>query len=267
MEAEFDMRHALAVYGRSLGANYRSMLEYQADFWIMATTGSIWTIIQFGFISILFANVNAIGGWNYHEMLVLAAFLKVAAASNALVWDGMWGLSGLVIDGGLDYRITRPAPVALQIGSSRVGMQAFGEVGLGLAMFAFGWIGAGLSPALIPIAVLLFASAIVFQIAMLTCSNAANFWIKGRHPMLAFLLLDMQSEVLRFPLTVYPAVVRMLLTFGLPLAFASFIPVQILTGRLPWWWLIGPPLAAAAAVALAVLVFRAGLRAYDSAGH
>ncbi|GAB3659693.1 ABC transporter permease [Glycomyces tarimensis] len=261
------MRHAFAVYGRSLGAHYRSMLEYPADFWVMAVTGTVWQIIQFGFLTILFANVNAIGGWGYHEMLILAGFLSVAAASNAIVWDGMWGLGRQVVHGGMDYMIIRPAPVALQLGSAHVGMQAFGEVGLGLAMLAYGWIGAGVSPALIPLAIGLLLTALVIEIALLTAANATNFWLKGNQPVLAFLMIDLQSEIMRFPLTMFPVAVRMLLTFGLPLAMASFIPVQILTGRIDPWWLIAPPLAAAAAVAFAIWVFRSGLRAYDSAGH
>ncbi|WP_026923021.1 ABC transporter permease [Glycomyces arizonensis] len=261
------MRHAFAVYRRSLGAHFRSMLEYPADFWVMASTGTVWSCIQFGFVTILFANVNAIGGWGYHEMLVLAGFLTVAASTNAIFWDGMWGLGRQIINGGMDYLIIRPAPVASQLGASHVGMQAFGEITLGLTMLVYGWVGAGLSAAMIPVAIVMLASAVVIEIALLTAANAANFWIKGHSPVVAFMLLDMQTEVMRFPLTMFPFAVRLLLTFGLPVAFASFIPVQVLTGRLSAGWLIGPPVAAAAAVAFAVWVFRAGLRAYDSSGH
>jgi ABC-2 type transport system permease protein len=80
-------------------------------------------------------------------------------------------------------------------------------------------------------------------------------------------MIDLQENVMRFPLGIYPAAVRVAATFVVPVAFASFIPVQILTGRICAWWMLGPPIAAAAAVGFAAWVFRAGLRAYDSAGH
>jgi ABC-2 type transport system permease protein len=261
------MRHAFAVYRRSLAAYFRSMVEYPADFWVMACTGTVWALIQFGFLAILFANVNAIGGWDYHEMLVLAGFLTVAAGANAIFWDGMWGLGSQVVNGGMDYLLTRPAPVAFQLGSGYVGMQAFGEVAIGLVMLCHGWIGAGLGAVMIPAAIVVLAAAVIIEIALLTAANAVHFWIKGHSSVVAFMLVDMQSEIMRFPLTMFPAAVRLLLTFGLPLAFASFIPVQILTGRICAWWMLGPPIAAAAAVGFAAWVFRAGLRAYDSAGH
>ena len=260
-------RHAAGVYRRSIGAYLRSMAEYPADFWVMALAGTFWQITLFAFLSILFANVKAIAGWGYHEMLVLAGFLAVSWGSTALFWDGIWDTGKLIVEGDMDYRITRPAPVLVQVASKHVGMQVFGEVTLGLVMIAVGWIGAGLSAAAIPVALFLLLCAAVIQASLLTIANAANFWIKGRTPVIAFMLAELQNEAMRFPLTIFPAAIRIAFTFGLPLAFASFVPVQILTGRLDLWWLAAPPIAAAVTALLAVLTYRAGLKAYDSAGH
>jgi ABC-2 type transport system permease protein len=261
------IRHAFGVYRRSVGAYVRSIAEYPADFWVMAIAGSFWQIMLFAFLSILFANVNAIDGWGYHEMLVLAGFLATSWSSTALFWDGIWDTGKMVIAGDMDYRITRPAPVLVQVGSKHVGMQAFGEMTLGLVMIAIGWTGAGLPPAAVPVGLYLLVCGAVIQAALLTIANAVNFWMKGHTPIMAFMLTEMQNEAMRFPLTIFPVAVRLVLTFGLPLAFASFIPAQILTGRLSEWWLIAPPIAAAAATLIAIWVFRAGLKAYDSAGH
>lgn len=259
--------HAGGVYRRSIGAYLRSIAEYPADFWVMAVAGSLWQILMFAFMSILFQNVNAIQGWDYHEMLVLAGFLATAWGSTALFWDGIWDTGKMIIEGDMDYRLTRPAPVLIQVGSKHVGMQVFGEVTLGLAMLAYGWIGAGLSIALIPVGLFLLICASLIQAALLTIANAVNFWMKGRTPVIAFMLTELQNEAMRFPLTIFPIAVRLVLTFGLPLAFASFIPAQILTGKIDPIWLLAPPIAAAVTILLAVLAFRAGLKAYDSAGH
>jgi ABC-2 type transport system permease protein len=259
--------HAAGVYRRSIGAYLRSIAEYPADFWVMALAGTTWQAMMFAFLSILFANVNAIAGWDYHEMLVLAGFLATSWGSTALFWDGIWDTGKLIVQGDMDYRITRPAPVLIQVASKHVGMQVFGDVTLGLVMIVVGWIGAGLGLALIPVALFLLVCAAVIQASLLTIANASNFWMKGRHPIVAFMLAELQNEAMRFPLTIFPVAVRLTLTFGIPLAFASFLPVQILTGKLDPWWLATPPLAALVTATLAVLVYRAGLRAYDSAGH
>ena len=260
-------RHAFAVYRRSLAAHFRSMVEYPADFWVMSSAGALWQILQFAFITILFANVSAVAGWGYHEMLVLVGFLTLGGATTAVFCDGVWSIGELVIKGDMDYRITRPAPVIVQVASLHVGMQAFGELTLGAAMLAYGWIGASLSPALIPLALFMLACSIVIETAVLTALCAVNFWVKGSMSVFAFLVNDLQNDVLRFPLGIYPAAVRLVATFVVPLAFVSFVPVEVLTGRASEWWALGPPLAAAATVAVAVLTVRGGLRSYDSAGH
>jgi ABC-2 type transport system permease protein len=260
-------RHAAGVYRRSIGAYLRSITEYPADFWVMAFAGTFWQATLFAFLSILFANVTAIDGWGYHEMLVLAGFLATSWGSTALFWDGIWDTGKMVVQGDLEYRLTRPAPVLIQVASNHLGMQVFGELTLGLAMLAIGWVGAGLGLAAVPVGLFLLVCAAVVQASLLTIASAANFWIKGRSPIMAFMLAELQNEAMRFPLTIFPAAVRLVLTFGLPLAFASFIPAQILTGRLDAWWLLAPPIAAAACAAIAVAVFNAGVRAYDSAGN
>ncbi|GAB3659684.1 ABC transporter permease [Glycomyces tarimensis] len=261
------MRHTAAVYGRSLAAHIRSTMEYPADFWIMAGSGSLWQLLQFAFISVLFANITTVAGWGYHEMLILAGFLGLSGTSTALLWDGIWSTPSMIVDGDLDYRIVRPAPVMVQVASAHIGMQSFGEVTLSSMMLVIGWAGAGLGLELVPLALLLLACACVIQCALLTTMCALGFWVKGRFPVFAFIAVDLQNDVMRFPLAIYPTLVRFAATFVLPFAFASFVPVQILTGRLPAVWLAGPVVAAVAMVAIALAVFRAGLRSYDSAGH
>ncbi|NUQ91227.1 MAG: hypothetical protein HOQ43_22520, partial [Glycomyces artemisiae] len=154
-------RHAFGVYRRSIGAYLRSIGEYPADFWVMAVAGTFWQIMLFAFLTILFGNVSTIDGWGYHEMLVLAGFLATSWSSTALFWDGIWDTGKMVVEGDIDYRITRPAPVLVQVGSKHVGMQVFGEATLGVVMLAIGWTGAGLGWSAVPVGLLLMVCAIV----------------------------------------------------------------------------------------------------------
>jgi len=72
---------------------------------------------------------------------------------------------------------------------------------------------------------------------------------------------------MKLPLGVFPVAVRIVSLFIVPVAFINVVPVAVFTGHMSAWWLVGVPLAAVAAVALAAGVYRLGLRAYDSAGH
>ena len=173
----------------------------------------------------------------------------------------------MVIKGDIDYRITRPAPVIIQVGSSHIGMQSIGEVVFGSAMFVYGWIGAGIGLAAVPIGVLAIACAAVIQSALVTVLCAVNFWIKGQASIFAFMLIELQGNAMKMPLGIFPTAVRLVAMFLVPVAFINFVPVAVVSGHMSWWWLAGVPAAVIGSVLLAVGVYRLGLRAYDSAGH
>jgi ABC-2 type transport system permease protein len=84
------MRHAAAVYWRALRAHLQSMAEYPGDFWIMAGAGVLNQAMGFGFLSVLFSRIDAVGGWGFHEMLMLSGFMGVALGLVELGWDGVW---------------------------------------------------------------------------------------------------------------------------------------------------------------------------------
>jgi ABC-2 type transport system permease protein len=260
-------RHAGGVYWRSLVAQIRAITEYPADFWVMASAGVMWNVLQFAFLTVLFAAVPDVAGWRYHEMLMLSGLLTVAAGSTALLCDGVWSTGTYVLKGEIDYRITRPAPVVVQVATSHIGMQGFGEVGFGLVMVAYGWIGAGMGLAAVPVGVLGLACAIVIECALITVMCAVNFWLKGNNSIFAFVLIDLQHNAMTMPLALFPAAVKIVTMFVVPVAFVNFVPVAVLTGHLGSWWLVGPPLTAAASVLLAAGLYRLGLRSYDSSGH
>jgi len=69
----------------------------------------------------------------------------------------------------------------------------------------------------------------------------------------------------RFPATVYPVWLRVIVTFVVPVAVATTVPLQALRGDLPWWQ-VGLALVVGLAVfVLAALVWKAGVKRYSGA--
>ncbi|WP_168801668.1 ABC transporter permease [Glycomyces buryatensis] len=261
------MKRTSSTYTRLIAAQFRAITEYPADFWTMSAVVVIQQIVQVSFIAVVFANVSSIGGWGFHEMLMLIGFMVLADALTEIGWDGIWQVASEIVSGQLDYLMTRPAPVMMQVGASAIGMQAGANLTTGSIMLVVGWTGAGISPAYIPAAVLLYLCAVVVQLTIISMLCCASFWLKGPTVVFAFLGAQVQENVTRFPLNIYPKLVRNTMIWVIPFAFVNFIPVQILTGELPLSWLAIPPLVAAALFGLTVLVARSGLKRYESAGH
>ncbi|HEX2143956.1 MAG TPA: ABC-2 family transporter protein [Glycomyces sp.] len=260
-------RHMASTYARLIWAQFRAITEYPADFWTMAATGLILQAVQIAFIAVVFANVTSLGGWGFHAMLMLMGFMVIADAVTEVGWDGIWTVGQRIITGDIDYKITRPMPVMMQVGASAIGMQAAANLTTGSIMIAVGWTGAGVSAALIPAALLLLACAVVVQLTVITALCCTAFWMKGPSVTFAFLGAQIQENATRFPLQIYPRFVRGALTWVVPFAFVNFVPVSILTGELPLWWLAFPPLMAAVLLVATTLIARAGIARYESAGH
>ena len=257
------------IYLRSLGAHIRAVLEYEADFWVLRAGGLLHQVDGLVFLRAVFARVPAINGWGFHETLLVYAFTTFAAGTVPLVADGMWRLAGLIRKGELDYRLTRPYPVILQVLSSSVGLQSFGELTGSTVLIV--WALAGMdvhwSPWRVAVALVLFASALVIRIAIGMASNAVVFWLGSANSLFAFSLQSV-GDMARYPLTVYSLAFRVGLTVVVPFGFVSFFPAAWLAGYAPAaQWALCAPLVAAYCCAVTVWVFRRGLRRYDSAGH
>nr|BFF26770.1 hypothetical protein GCM10025732_47350 [Glycomyces mayteni] len=211
-----DPRHVAAAYFRQLSAHLRSYGEYPADFWVMMGAGLVYQVLVFAFFTLLFANVDTIAGWDYFEMLMLVGFLSLSRSSISLLWNGIWDTGKLVVGGNLDYQLCRPVPVLFQVASGQFGAQGFGNASIAIATIAVGWIGAGISPWGLPVALLLLGCAVVINVSIVTIGNAVNFWAKGRSSTVASAVMKAQEELVRYPLEIYPVAVRASLTFVLP---------------------------------------------------
>ena len=70
-------------------------------------------------------------------------------------------------------------------------------------------------------------------------------------------------EAGRWPISLYPGWLRYGLTFIIPVAFATTVPAEALTGRLNWQTLLGAIALAAVLLIVSRFFWRRGLRHYS----
>ncbi|WP_433294685.1 ABC transporter permease [Actinoplanes sp. CA-030573] len=257
------------LYLRLLGAHFRSLLEYEADFLILATATVLMQVVNIVFLAALFAKVPEINGWTFWSVVMMFGAVALAEGVGSLFFDGMWSLAWQINRGDLDYFLVRPYPVALQSSSTNVGINGLSNILVGGLM-----IGAGLahsdvvwSPWRVTAGVLLLISAVVIKVSINLATNAASFWLASPSPLFAFALHQV-GDLARFPLSIYPFALKAVLGFALPFAFISFFPIAYVldSGGSKWLGLL-TPLVAAYCAGAAALIFRRGLRRYESAGN
>ncbi|MEV0459071.1 ABC transporter permease [Catellatospora methionotrophica] len=262
------MRRTLRIYRRSLGAHLRAVLEYEADFWILVVAGLLFQVLNLIFLSAVFSHVPALNGWTFPEAVLLAGTYGFINGLGPLFFEGTWRLAGKINHGELDYPLTRPAPVLVQVVSAGIGMHGIGDligggamIGWGLANSEIDW-----SPLRVGGALVLLAGSATILLSLIVLGNAASFWVGGNHPVFAMTLIR-TGDMAKYPLSIYGVAVRAAFTVLVPYAFISFFPASWLLGKESAWIGLLTPVVAVYCVYLARLVFRRGLRRYDSAGH
>lgn len=258
----------MRLYLRLLGAHLRALLEYEADFWILAGATVLMQVVNLVFISALFAKVPSLNGWTFWSVVLMFGLVALTEGIGSLFFEGMWELAYQINTGELDYFLVRPYPVFLQSSSARIGINGLSNIVVGGLMIgtALTHLDIAWSPWRVGFAVLLLISGIVIKLAINLATNAVSFWLSSPTPMFAF-AVHQAGDLARFPLSIYPLLLKAALGVVLPFAFISFFPVAYLLdqGSTPWLGLLTPLVAVYCAV-VALTIFRRGLRRYESSG-
>ncbi len=257
------------LYLRLLGAHFRALLEYEADFLILALATVLMQVVNIVFLAALFARVPVLNGWTFWSMVMMFGAVSLAEGVGSLFFEGMWNLAWQINRGELDYFLVRPYPVALQSSSAAVGINGLSNIVMGALMIGAGaaHVATVWTPWRVLLGVLLLISSVVIKLSINLATNAASFWLNSPTPLFAFAMHQV-GDLARFPLSIYPMALKAVLGVALPFAFISFFPIAYLldTGQSRWVGLL-TPLVAAYCAGMAAIVFRRGLRRYESAGN
>ena len=258
----------MRIYCRLLGAHLRALLEYEADFWILAAATVLMQVVNIVFLAALFAKVPSLNGWTFWAVVMMFGAVAVAEGVGSLFFEGMWRLAWQINMGELDYFLVRPYPVVLQSSSALIGINGLSNIVVGALMIgaALAHLDIAWSPWRAVVAVVLLISAIVIKVSINLATNAVSFWLSSPSPLFAFAVHQV-GDLARFPLSIYPFALKAALGFVLPFAFISFFPAAYLLdqGSTPWVGLL-TPLVAVYCATLALAIYKRGLSRYESSG-
>lgn len=216
----------------------------------------------------LFRQVPTLHGWTGPEVLFCWGFADaVSGAFNAL-FGGLYVLNRRYVLGGeLDRVLLRPMDPYVQVMLDNLSLEDIPAFGLGLAMM--GVAGAWGLPAiplwrlgLLPLALL---SGVAVLAGVITTFASMGFLLLHRGTAVG--MASQLSTFARYPLDLFGAPLRWLLTTALPFGFAGFYGAILVLGSERWQGIaLLQPLVGALVLALGYGAFRLGLRRYGSAG-
>ena len=254
-------------YLRLLAAFFRvnvvSEMAYRFNFFWQLFQSILNLGVSLAGFSIIFSYTDSIGGWRMNEILALiGVYFLVGGFIGWVVQPGMEELIQSVREGTLDFTITKPHDTQLLAGIKKINIWRFIDIvlGLGVLIFALVKIGAvvGGWEAAAFILMLICGGVIIYGFFLILAT--LSFWFVRMENVLV--IFQSMYEAGRWPVSLYPPWLRYGLTFVIPVAFATSVPAEALTGRLNWQTL---GIAIGIAVFLAVvsrIIWKIGLRHY-----
>jgi ABC-2 type transport system permease protein len=217
-------------------------------------------------LAVVFSHTSTLAGWRPDEIVALVGiYFLVSGAIRMVIQPSMERLIEDVHEGTLDFTLTKPEDAQLLVSIQRVEIWSITDIALGAGVLAVALVrlganvGAGEAAAFA--AALVAGGVIVYSFWLMLATLA--FWFVRVENMLQ--IFSSMYEAGRWPVSVYPRWLRFMLTFLIPVAFATTVPAQALAGRLTWQTLAGAFVLEAALLVMSRLFWRIGVRRYSSA--
>jgi ABC-2 type transport system permease protein len=241
-------------------------LEYRANLGVQLLVSAINVAGLVALLGAIGRHAETLAGWRPAELLALwGVFHVLTGLLGAVVQPSLQRLIEEVRDGGLDFVLTKPEDAQLLASVRRVEVWRLLDVAVGLLLLGVGvaQLGGRIGPgqALAFAAALAAGAAIAYSCCLALATLA--FWSpRVENALILFLSF---WEAGRWPVGIYPSWLRGLLTFLVPVALATTMPVEALTGHLDGPGLVGAIGLAAVLLLATRRLWQAGLRRYAGA--
>jgi ABC-2 type transport system permease protein len=241
-------------------------LAYRANFIVRLFQSGLELATTLAGLAVVFGYTDNLGGWSQEEIVaLLGVYFLVGGVIGLVIQPSMEAFIESIREGTLDFTLTKPEDAQLLVSVQAVDIwgaidMALGAVVLVIALVRLGERVGGAQAAMFG-CMLIAGVAIVYAFWLILATSA--FWFVRVENILV--IFQSMYEAGRWPISLYPGWLRYGLTFLVPVAFATTIPAEALTGRLDL-----PTLLAALALAIALLItsrafWRIGIRHYSGA--
>ena len=243
-------------------------MEYKIDFFTGAISFLIDQAIGIAFIFIIFSQIPQLSGFTMEQIEFIYGFSQIPKGLDHLLADNLWCVGYFIVKkGDFDKYLVRPINPLFHVIAETFQIDAVGELAVGIALIAYAAPQAGLQlsalSVLLMIVAVIFAALIYTSLKIITAALA--FWIKSSGFIIQ--MVYGMNEFAKYPTSIYSLPVRILVTYIIPFAFTAYYPcLYLLTGENPLFNIGGLVMISSLLFAVSLIVWKRGLKAYESAG-
>ncbi|HEU4745822.1 MAG TPA: ABC-2 family transporter protein [Anaerolineales bacterium] len=225
--------NTLKLLSAFLKVNIQMSLAYRADTVVNILLNLMWLGWELLSLGIIFSNTETIGGWDFGELIaLLGVFRLVHTLMIALIWPNTEKFNQSIRDGSMDYTLLQPINSMFLVTFSRITVWRAWDLILAAVLIVVGVNMSGDTTTALDILtfILLTVSGGIVIYSLWIVLIALTFWFTKFDNNVT--ILQALLDAGRYPVTVYPVWLRILVTFVIPIAVATTIPLQGLRGDL-----------------------------------
>jgi ABC-2 type transport system permease protein len=246
--------------------NVQMSLAYRADTLVSILLNLMWLGWELLGLSIIFNNTETLGGWGFGELIaLLGVFRLINTLMIALIWPNTEKFNQSIRDGSMDYTILQPVSSMFLVTFSRINVWRGWDLILASVLIVIGINISGdvTTPLSILTFILLTVSGAIVIYSLWIVLIALTFWFTKFDNNVT--ILQALLDAGRYPVTVYPVWLRIIVTFVIPIAVATTVPLQALRGELNLPRVILFVFVSIVSFLVASRVWKAGLKQYSGA--
>ena len=216
-------------------------------------------VLYFAFWWIFFERFEEVRGWRIEDVAALFGVVAFGFGAAVVFAGGVRDLSRTIVDGDLDSYLTQPKSPLLHAIASRTYASGWGDMGSGIVLLSFSGL---VDWATLPLVVVAVSCSAVVFVASGVILHSLAFWL-GRIEALARQLWEFLLTFSIYPRSLFGGALKLVLFSVIPAGFIGYLPVELVR-NFEWTGLLAAVGGAAFYAVLAVRVFDAGLRRYES---
>lgn len=258
--------HYLKLISTLFKVNVQMSLAYRADTIVNILLNIMWLGWELLSLSIIFSNTETLGGWGFGELIaLLGVFRLVHTMMVVLVWPNTEKFNQSIRDGSMDYTILQPVNSMFLVTFSRISVWRLWDLIIAIILIVVGITRSGdvATPLSIFYFILLTISGAVVIYSLWIVLIAFTFYFTKFDNNVT--LLQALLDAGRYPVTVYPMWLQVIVTFIIPIAVATTVPLQALRQELGTSQVLMFLGIGIASFLVASLIWKAGLKQYSGA--
>jgi len=251
-----------SLYWLFLKNRFKILMEYRSNFLIGALSSVFMQLAGLLTIWVVMRQIPSLAGWTLAEIWLIYGLLTLAKSLNHMFADNLWTLGEQYVrTGAFDRFLVRPVNPLFHLLADRFCHDGVGNflVGLVLVLSAAFSLDVVWTPGKIFYLIMVVISGGVIFMALNLITAVSAFWVMDSVPVVRVVFET--HEFAKYPLTIYPVAVTVILTFLIPYGLTSYYPASYILGKdTPWLLAWIAPLVAAVLLFIGYRVWLFGLR-------